>query len=261
MSGDGDGYLIWLITWRVEKGWYEYLWLLRQYGGKLSQCTMGWIFVFWQGKAPGQNTRQFFVSLKGGPNFPNPRTPEVRKWTVTHSASGFWRDHLLDLSAWLLCSRLPPFIRVLKSTFDSEEHDITQFFGKCLTFYGNPGFMMPFIHQTERTNKAVFSAIEDNPTPLPPTCFAMKFEVWRDTYVTIAIVQNSSPVYSEWYKGITVDEVAQKISCEYCVISFLLSTCKASHNNLSRKNELATFVISFPMVSQLRHLITPVSSG
>lgn len=63
------------------------------------------------------------------------------------------------------------------------------------------------------------------------------------------------------YKGITVDEVAQKISCEYCVISFLLSTCKASHNNLSRKNELATFVLSFPMVSQLRHLITPVSSG
>ena len=180
---------------------------------------------------------------------------------MTHSASGFWRHHLLDLSAWLLCSRLPPFIRVLKSTFDSEEHDITQFFGKCLTFYGNPGFMMPFIHQTERTNKAVFSAIEDDPTPLPPTWFAINFEVWRDAYVTIGIVQNSSPVCSEWYKGISVDEVAQKISCEYCVISFLLSTCKASHNNLSRKNELATFVISFPMVCQLRHLITPVSSG
>ena len=218
-------------------------------------------FCFLTRKGPPPKHNTFFRSLKGGPNFPNPRTPGVRKWTVTHSASGFWRHHLLDLSAWLLCSRLPPFIRVLKSTFDSEEHDITQFFGKCLTFYGNPGFMMPFIHQTERTNKAVFSAIEDDPTPLPPTCFAMKFEVWREAYVTIGIVQNSSPVCSEWYKGISVDEVAQKISCEYCLISFLLSTCKASHNNLSRKNELATFVISFPMVSQLRHLITPVSSG
>lgn len=105
---------------------------------------------------------------------------------------------------------------------------------------------MPFIHQTERTNKAVFSAIEDDPTPLPPTCFAMKFEVWRDTYVTIGIVPNSSPVYSERYKGITVEEVAQKISCEYCVFSFVLSTYKASDNNFSYKNQLATFVTTYP---------------
>ena len=168
---------------------------------------------------PKRNT--LFISLKGGRHFPNPRAQGVPKWTVTHSASGFSRHHLLDLSAWLVCSPLPAFVRVLKSTVDSEEHDITQFFGKCLTFYGNPGLMMPFIHQTERTNKAVFSAIEDDRTPLPPTCFAMKFEVWRDTYVTIGIVQNSSPVYSERDKGITVDEVAQKISCEYCVFSCL----------------------------------------
>ena len=118
-------------------------------------------FCFLTRKGPPPKYKTFFISLKGGPNFPNPRTPGVRKWTVTHTASGFWRHHLLDLSAWLLCSRLPAFIRVLKSTFDSEEHDITQFFGKCLTFYGNPGLMMPFIHQTERTNKAVFSAIND----------------------------------------------------------------------------------------------------
>lgn len=146
-------------------------------------------FLFFDKERPLAKIEDNFTSLKGGPNLPNPHTPGVCKWTVTHSASGFWRHHLLDLYAWLVCSRLPPFIRVLKSTVDSEEHDITQFFGKCLTFYGNPGLMMPFIHLTERTNKAVFSAIEDDPTPLPPTCFAMKFEVWRDTYVTIAIVK------------------------------------------------------------------------
>jgi len=203
-------------------------------------------FGFLTRKAPPPKCYTIFRSLRGGPHFPNPHTPGVRKWTVTHSASGFWRHHLLHLSAWLVCSPLPGFIRVLKSTVDSEEHDITQFFGKCLTFYGNPGLMMPFIHQTERTNKAVFSAIEDDPTPLPPACFAMKFEVWRDTYVTIGIVQNSSPVYSGRYKTVTVDEIAQKISCEYCVFSFLLSTCKASNNNLSCKNELATFVTTYP---------------
>ena len=203
-------------------------------------------FLFFDKERPLAKIEDNFTSLKGGPNLPNPHTPGVCKWTVTHSASGFWRHHLLDLFAWLLCSRLPPFIRVLKSTVDSQEHDITRFFGKCLTFYGNPGLMMPFIHQTERTNKAVFSAIEDDPTPLPPTCFAMKFEVWRDTTSQLGLFKNSSPVYSEWYKGISVDEVAQIISCEYFVFSCLLSTCKASHNNLSRKNELATFVTTYP---------------
>ena len=70
---------------------------------------------------------------------------------------------------------------------------------------------MPFIHQTERTNKAVLSAIEHDPTPLPPTCFAMNFEVGRDTYVTISIVQNSSPLFSERYKGISADDVGPNI--------------------------------------------------
>lgn len=80
-------------------------------------------FCFLTRKGPRPKYKTFFRSLKGGPNFPNPRTPGVRKWTVTHSASGFWRHHLLDLSAWLLCSRLPPFIRVLKSTFDRARHN------------------------------------------------------------------------------------------------------------------------------------------
>ena len=194
-------------------------------------------FGFLSRKGPPPKCKIFFISLKGGRNFPNPHTPGVRKWTVTHSASDFWRHHLLDLYAWLVCSRLPAFIRVLKSTFDSQEHDITQFFGKYQTFYGNSGLMMPFIHQTERTNKAVFSAIE---TILlhcrrPALLWSLKFGGTPTSQLRLFKIHHQFT-----QRGITELLPTKlwrkyRVGTVFCFLlkTCLLSTCKASDNNFS----------------------------